>query len=402
MFFTQMAELMRDPNFGGEHATDIAKLSAAMCTNMRKSVDKIKGINLSVSQRSVRNLVDEMAKDHLDTLVRYSDDLKDKAETKNKADDKKAAEKAVRQQAALKVSMETQAGTRAQEMKDKIKALEESLPGLKDELGDLQSKAESAEKIVATKEKQGNWMMETLEAEQKTLLDKRNALKKQIRNESLKVEKEDAKVDIAKEAANKIDMRRQVVQGQLDMVIKMNARAQEDEEDEEAEAEARAGPPSGGTGTGSGGPKLAGFKGGKKEASKKYKKIPAPGVDEDWDEKVQNLIDRFSIPRELSEKMLLEAQGHAGKAVMALGLDVITRAEEAEIRDLFNTIDEDGSGTLEAYVTPTIRGERAAEPTMPSFSFFCRCAAVLLCWCSGPLTHSLCVRVCCAVTRLPC
>jgi hypothetical protein len=49
--------------------------------------------------------------------------------------------------------------------------------------------------------------------------------------------------------------------------------------------------------------------------------------------------------------MLLDTNGHAGKAVMNLGLDVINRPEEAEIRELFNTIDEDGSGTLEAYDT---------------------------------------------------
>ena len=36
---------------------------------------------------------------------------------------------------------------------------------------------------------------------------------------------------------------------------------------------------------------------------------------------------------------LVEAGGHGGKAVMALGLDVVANPEEAEIRDMFNTID---------------------------------------------------------------
>lgn len=184
-----MAELMRDPSFSGENAGDIAKLSAAMGGSMRKSVDKIKGINISVSQPSVHNFVQEMAKDHLDTLVDFSVDQKDKADDKHAVADKKAAEKAVRQQAALKITMQTQAGTRAQEMKDQIKALQDSLPGLKDELGDLKSKAESAEKIVQKNERAGREMMELLEAEQKTLQDKRNAMKKKIRNEALQVDK---------------------------------------------------------------------------------------------------------------------------------------------------------------------------------------------------------------------
>ena len=46
---------------------------------------------------------------------------------------------------------------------------------------------------------------------------------------------EKGKVDGAKGAANKVDMRRQVVQGQLDMVLKMNARAKIDQDDQEEE-----------------------------------------------------------------------------------------------------------------------------------------------------------------------
>ena len=54
---------------------------------------------------------------------------------------------------------------------------------------------------------------------------------------------------------------------------------------------------------------------------------------------IENLIGRFSIPKELAVSKLVEAGGHGGKAVMALGLDVVANPEEAEIRDMFNTID---------------------------------------------------------------
>ena len=81
----------------------------------------------------------------------------------------------------------------------------------------------------------------------------------------------------------------------------------------------------------------------------KSKAKPAAAEDDaDWQEKIENLIGRFSIPKELAVSTLVEAGGHGGKAVMALGLDVVANPEEAEIRDMFNTIDEDGSGTLES------------------------------------------------------
>jgi chromosome segregation ATPase len=338
-----MAELMSDPRFGGENKSDMKKLCTSMKGSMRRQVDQIKGINLSVSQRSVHNLVQEMAQDHMDTLVRHSTEQKDKLASRNQVAGKREALKQERAQAALKVSLESQAGTRAQEFRDKIAHLEQQLVDLKDEAGDWKSRAESAEEMVEKKDRAGREIMQLLESEQKTLVDKRNALKKKIRNEALKTEKEDLKVDEAKEAANKIDMRRQVVQGQLDMVLKMNARAKEDEEDEEEEAAKAAASARAAAGTGREGPALAGYK----PAQAKKLKVPPVG-DDDWDEKIQNLIGRFSIPKDLAEKMLLDTNGHAGKAVMNLGLDVIKRPEEAEIRELFNTIDEDGSGTLEA------------------------------------------------------
>ena len=72
----------------------------------------------------------------------------------------------------------------------------------------------------------------------------------------------------------------------------------------------------------------------------KSKAKPAAAEDDaDWQEKIENLIGRFSIPKELAVSTLVEAGGHGGKAVMALGLDVVANPEEAEIRDMFNTID---------------------------------------------------------------
>ncbi len=338
-----MTELMRDARFSGQNAGDIKKLSSGMRANMRRQVEQIKGINLSVSQRSVHNLVQEMAKDHMETLVRHSTEQKDKLASRSAVAEKREALKQERAQAALKVSLQSQASNRAQECRDKIAQLKEQKASLKDEAADWKSRAESAEEMVEKKDKAGREILLLLESEQKSLQEKRNALKKQLRNEALKVEKEDAKVSEAKEAANKIDMRRQVVQGQLDMILKMNARAKEDEEDAEeelAQAEASARAARGERA----GPALAGYKPPK---PKKLKQVPVG--DDDWDEKIANLIERFSIPKDLAEKMLLDTNGHAGKAVMNLGLDVIKRPEEAEIRELFNTIDEDGSGTLEAY-----------------------------------------------------
>ena len=49
--------------------------------------------------------------------------------------------------------------------------------------------------------------------------------------QAIKVEKAEAKVEAAAKDASKIDMRRQVVQGQLDMVTKMNEKAALDERD---------------------------------------------------------------------------------------------------------------------------------------------------------------------------
>ena len=218
MVLVQMTELMRDARFSGENAKDVKKLASGMRANMRRQVDQIKGINLSVSQRSVHNLVQEMAKDHMETLVRHSTEQKDKLARRNVVAEKREAQKQERAQAALKVSLQSQASNRAKEFRDKIAQLEQQMADLKDEAADWKSRAESAEEMVQKKDKKGQEILQLLESEQKTLQEQRNALKKQLRNEALKVEKEEAKVDEAKEAANKIDMRRQVVQGQLDMV----------------------------------------------------------------------------------------------------------------------------------------------------------------------------------------
>lgn len=350
-----MTELMRDARFSGENAGDVKKLCAGMRANMQRQVEQIKGINLSVSQRSVHNLVQEMAKDHMDTLVRHSTEQKDKLASRNVVAEKREALKQERAQAALKVSLQSQASNRAQEFRDKIALLEQQLPDLKNDAGDWKSRAESAEEMVEKKDRAGREILQLLESEQKSLQEKLHALKKKLRNEALKVEKEELKVAEAKEAANKVDMRRQVVQGQLDMILKMNARAKEDEEDEEEEAARAAASERAAKGTGRTGPALAGYK---PPQPKKIREVPVG--DDDWDEKIGNLIERFSIPKDLAEKMLLDTNGHAGKAVMNLGLDVIKRPEEAEVRELFNTIDEDGSGTLEAYDSRSIPLARTA------------------------------------------
>ena len=338
-----MAQLMGDARFR-ENAGDVQKLSSGVRENMRRQVEQIKGINLSVSQRSVHNLVQELAKDHMETLVRHSTEQRDKLASRSFVADKREALKQERAQAALTVSLQRQADNRAQGFRDKIAQLEQQMDDLKDEAADWKSRAESAEDMVEKKERAGREILQLLESEQKTLVDQRNALKKQLVNESLKVEKEENKANEAQQAADKIDMRRQVVQGQLDMVLKINARAKEEEDEEEEELAQAAASARAAARGGRGGPALAGYK------PPQPKKLKEPPVgDADWDEKVGNLIGRFSIPKELAEKMLLDTNGHAGKAVMNLGLDVIKRPEDAEIRDLFNTIDEDGSGTLEAY-----------------------------------------------------
>jgi hypothetical protein len=79
------------------------------------------------------------------------------------------------------------------------------------------------------------------------------------------------------------------------------------------------------------GPFLPGMKAkdsGAEEAEKQQQLSEAA----DWEETLSNLVDRFSIPRDLAERKLVQANGHGGKAVMELGLDSIDKPEDAEVR----------------------------------------------------------------------
>lgn len=237
--------------------------------------------------------------------------------------------------------MTEQASQRSANLQEKLRAVEASVPELEEHLADWKSRAEVAEKILAQRQQAAQAKADLLELEEKTLRDKRNALVKQLRNESLKAEKSRAEVAAAEEAFRKVDMRRQVVQGQLDMVTRINAKA-------EAEGGSAKIAPSRRKATAPvrKGPFLPGMKDPAASAGA-AEELEEQGED-DWGDKIENLMSRFSIPRDLAVATLHRTQGHGGKAVMELGLDVTRNSEEAEIRDLFNLIDEDGSGTLEA------------------------------------------------------
>lgn len=276
--------------------------------------------------------------------------------TKSAVAQLQARAKEERSQAALKARMSEQVSQRSADFHEKLRVMEASMPELEEQLADWRSRAEVAEKILAQRQQAAQGKAELLEAEAKTLRDKRAALVRQLRNESIKAEKSRADVAKAEEAYRKVDMRRQVVQGQLDMVTRINAKAAADDDDQkqlptpkrQSAAPARKGP------------FLPGMKDPGASATEAEGLEEGEG-EEDWDEKIENLMSRFSIPRDLAVVTLVKTNGHGGKAVMELGLDVTRNSEEAEIRDLFNLIDEDGcvqssSVRCPAPTTPQLNG----------------------------------------------
>jgi hypothetical protein len=71
----KLTELMSQPSTGAGAISNpavVAPMVAAMTSNVRKSVDKIRGVNASVSQRAVASLVDELAAEHVGTLLRFT------------------------------------------------------------------------------------------------------------------------------------------------------------------------------------------------------------------------------------------------------------------------------------------------------------------------------------------
>jgi len=178
-----MEELMNDPSFGGASATAVAQLASAMGKSLRRSVDNTKGISATVSQRAVHNLVDELAKDHFEALRRYSEAESEKVAAKAEQTAAKAAVKQERAEAALKINLTEQASQRSASFKQRLEAMESAGDELREEVAEWKSRAESAEEVLRAKEAKDNAIIELLEAEMKTLQDKRVALKKQLRNE---------------------------------------------------------------------------------------------------------------------------------------------------------------------------------------------------------------------------
>ena len=174
---------MNDPSFGGASATAVAQLASAMGKSLRRSVDNTKGISATVSQRAVHNLVDELAKDHFEALRRYSEAESEKVAAKAEQTAAKAAVKQERAEAALKINLTEQASQRSASFKQRLEAMESAGDELREEVAEWKSRAESAEEVLRAKEAKDNAIIELLEAEMKTLQDKRVALKKQLRNE---------------------------------------------------------------------------------------------------------------------------------------------------------------------------------------------------------------------------
>lgn len=70
----KLTQMMSDPpaeSGAASNPAEVAQIVTAMISNVRKSVEQVKGVSASVSQRAVSSLVNELAAEHLGTLLRF-------------------------------------------------------------------------------------------------------------------------------------------------------------------------------------------------------------------------------------------------------------------------------------------------------------------------------------------
>ena len=224
----KMEELMGSPEYADD-AFKIATLIGDVLANVKKAVDSTRTINTSVSKRALNTLVDEIALDHVGHLQQFASVHSEEVESKAEVAEIQAKAKQERQANALKAHMTEQASLRGNSFKDRLKEMEDSIPVLEESLADWTSRTEVAEKILTTRQNAARSQMDLLEAEQATMTDRKAALIKQLRNEKVKAERVDEQLAEAQAKSKKVQMRRAVVQGQLDMVKKINQKALDDD-----------------------------------------------------------------------------------------------------------------------------------------------------------------------------